>query len=67
MPGPGRNDPCPCGSGRKVKRCCQQQRGPSEEQLARAASRCSHATSPTYPTTRSTISGTGSSISPRPT
>ncbi|MGA2135925.1 MAG: SEC-C metal-binding domain-containing protein [Bryobacteraceae bacterium] len=20
---PGRNDPCPCGSGRKYKRCCQ--------------------------------------------
>ena len=20
--GPGRNDPCPCGSGRKYKRCC---------------------------------------------
>jgi uncharacterized protein YecA (UPF0149 family) len=19
---PGRNDPCPCGSGRKFKRCC---------------------------------------------
>jgi hypothetical protein len=36
MPGPGRNDPCPCGSGRKVKRCCEQQRGPSVEQLARA-------------------------------
>lgn len=36
MPGPGRNDPCPCGSGRKTKRCCGQQRGPSEEQLARA-------------------------------
>ncbi len=36
MPGPGRNDPCPCGSNRKVKRCCGQQRGPSEEQLARA-------------------------------
>ena len=36
MLGPGRNDPCPCGSGRKVKRCCQQQRGPSAEQLARA-------------------------------
>ena len=37
MPGPGRNDPCPCGSGRKVKRCCGVQRGPSEEQLA-----CAH-------------------------
>jgi len=36
MPGPGRNELCPCGSGRKVKRCCGQQRGPSDEQLARA-------------------------------
>ena len=36
MPGPGRNEPCPCGSGRKVKRCCGQQRGPSEQQTARA-------------------------------
>jgi hypothetical protein len=36
MPGPGRNELCPCGSGRKVKRCCGVQRGPSEEQLARA-------------------------------
>jgi SEC-C motif len=32
----GRNDPCPCGSGRKVKRCCGIERGPSEESLARA-------------------------------
>ena len=30
MPGPGRNDPCPCGSGRKVKRCCGEHRGPGE-------------------------------------
>jgi len=36
MPRPGRNDPCPCGSGRKVKRCCSQQRGPSQDHLARA-------------------------------
>jgi SEC-C motif len=36
MPGPGRNEPCPCGSGRKVKRCCGEQRGPTEQQLARA-------------------------------
>ena len=36
MPGPGRNKPCPCGSGRKVKRCCGERRGPSEDQLARA-------------------------------
>jgi SEC-C motif-containing protein len=36
MPEPGRNQPCSCGSGRKVKRCCGQTRGPSEDQLARA-------------------------------
>jgi SEC-C motif len=36
MPRPGRNDPCPCGSGRKVKRCCGEHRGPGEDDLARA-------------------------------
>jgi hypothetical protein len=36
MPRPGRNDPCPCGSGRKVKRCCGEHRGPVEDDLARA-------------------------------
>ncbi len=36
MTASGRNQACPCGSGRKVKRCCGQQRGPSEEQLDRA-------------------------------
>jgi hypothetical protein len=36
VPGPGRNQPCPCGSGRKTKRCCGQHRGPSDTQLARA-------------------------------
>ena len=36
MPGPGRNQPCSCGSGRKTKRCCGQQRGPGETDLARA-------------------------------
>jgi hypothetical protein len=36
MPGPGRNQPCSCGSGRKTKRCCGEQRGPSEDQHARA-------------------------------
>ena len=36
MPGPGRNQPCPCGSGRKTKRCCGQHRGPSDDQLASA-------------------------------
>lgn len=32
----GRNQLCPCGSGRKAKRCCGIRRGPSEEDLARA-------------------------------
>jgi hypothetical protein len=36
VPGPGRNQPCPCGSGRKTKRCCGEQRGPGEAQVARA-------------------------------
>jgi hypothetical protein len=36
VPGPGRNQPCPCGSGRKTKHCCGQQRGPCDDQLARA-------------------------------
>ncbi len=26
---PGRNDPCPCGSGKKFKKCCMQGRGPA--------------------------------------
>ncbi len=32
----GRNEPCPCGSGRKAKRCCGVPRGPSEVELARS-------------------------------
>jgi|SRR5512144_1386389 hypothetical protein len=32
----GRNEPCGCGSGRKAKRCCGVQGGPSEVSLARA-------------------------------
>ncbi|MPZ93274.1 MAG: hypothetical protein GEU68_16965 [Actinobacteria bacterium] len=32
----GRNEPCPCGSGRKTKRCCGVKTGPSEPQLARS-------------------------------
>jgi hypothetical protein len=32
----GRNEPCPCGSGRKAKRCCGLERGPCKESLARA-------------------------------
>jgi hypothetical protein len=36
MAGLGRNERCPCGSGRKVKRCCGVQPGPSEDELAKA-------------------------------
>ncbi|HPA73466.1 MAG: SEC-C domain-containing protein [Spirochaetes bacterium] len=25
IPGTGRNDPCPCGSGKKYKNCCMPQ------------------------------------------
>jgi SEC-C motif len=32
----GRNDPCGCGSGRKAKRCCAIERGPSRESVAHA-------------------------------
>jgi hypothetical protein len=35
VPGPGRNQPCACGSGRKTKHCCGQQRGPAQDDLAR--------------------------------
>jgi hypothetical protein len=34
MPDPGRNDPCPCGSGQKYKKCCL-----PREEAARAAER----------------------------
>jgi len=46
MAGPGRNDPCPCGSGRKVKRCCGEHPGPGEDDLARPISLTKHATPP---------------------
>jgi SEC-C motif len=36
VPGSGRNQPCPCGSGRETKHCCGQTRGPSNDQLDRA-------------------------------
>jgi len=36
MAGYSRNDPCPCRSGRKAKRCCGVRRGPGAEELARA-------------------------------
>jgi hypothetical protein len=36
MAGVGRNQPCPCGSGVKAKRCCGVRRGPSEVELAKA-------------------------------
>jgi hypothetical protein len=43
----GRNEPCPCGSGRKAKRCCGVRTGPSEAELAKAflATEARHAAS----------------------
>jgi len=41
MAKPGRNDPCPCGSGQKYKRCCL----PQDEAAAHAAARAAAATS----------------------
>jgi protein O-GlcNAc transferase len=34
---PARNDPCPCGSGRKFKKCCMETRQAAEDQIRRAA------------------------------
>jgi hypothetical protein len=34
--GVGRNQPCPCGSGAKAKRCCGVARGPSGREVAKA-------------------------------
>ena len=37
MAKPGRNDPCPCGSGNKYKKCCLPKEEAAErEQLAKA-------------------------------
>jgi len=38
---PGRNDPCPCGSGRKYKQCClvREAPAPSEQELLRLRAR----------------------------
>ncbi|HXL82886.1 MAG TPA: SEC-C metal-binding domain-containing protein [Casimicrobiaceae bacterium] len=37
MAKPGRNDPCPCGSGKKYKRCCLAKDEEAERALAAAA------------------------------
>jgi SEC-C motif len=40
MAKPGRNDPCPCGSGKKYKKCCLANAEAAErEQLAKAEAR----------------------------
>jgi hypothetical protein len=62
MPRAGRNEPCPCGSGCKVKNCCKQQHEPFEDHRARAyiaiLARDAPLKSPISPTTPGTISGT---------
>ena len=37
MPKPGRNDPCPCGSGQKYKRCCMDKDQAAEHATLAAA------------------------------
>lgn len=37
MPRPGRNDPCPCGSGKKYKTCCLAQEKAEQAEAARPA------------------------------
>jgi tetratricopeptide (TPR) repeat protein len=37
MPKPGRNDPCPCGSGQKYKRCCLEKDQAAESAALKAA------------------------------
>src|ERR1700685_256602 len=40
MAKPGRNDPCPCGSGNKYKKCClAKEEAVAREQLAKAEAR----------------------------
>ena len=40
MAKPGRNDPCPCGSGNKYKKCClPKEEGVEREQLAKVEAR----------------------------
>jgi tetratricopeptide (TPR) repeat protein len=39
MTKPGRNDPCPCGSGKKYKRCCLAKNQEAERTVAAAAPR----------------------------
>ncbi len=34
---PGRNDPCPCGSGKKYKQCCQRQTPDRQREIANAS------------------------------
>jgi tetratricopeptide (TPR) repeat protein len=34
---PGRNDPCPCGSGKKFKKCCEEERRPASAMQSHAS------------------------------
>jgi len=36
---PGRNDPCPCGSGRKFKRCCLNTMRPAKQVVQQSSGR----------------------------
>jgi hypothetical protein len=71
MLGPGRNDPCPAARDVRSSAAADSSAArPRSSSLARMSRRwcvTPSATSPSYPATRSTISGMGSSLSPRPT
>ena len=50
MAKPGRNDPCPCGSGNKYKKCClPKEEGVEREQLAKVEARRESAAAPRSP------------------
>lgn len=60
---PGRNEPCPCGSGKKHKRCCLKpsvtptydERVQEELDLINTANSCDVPTSPLTPAKRRTL------------
>jgi signal transduction histidine kinase len=61
MAKPGRNDPCPCGSGNKYKKCClAKEEAVERQQLAKAdAKRAERAAAGSFSTMRRLALGTG--------
>jgi hypothetical protein len=63
----GRNDPCPCGSGQKYKKCCEEkdEAARSAELVANAVARAATETDGA-PVTSGPTKGTGSRSAPNP-